>query len=525
MKYLASKYGWTSDDEALILLTKDAEERNWNDNGGLKGLSSVIQQMEPQVTVNVLKDLPKGETENEILLIFSLMYNHIQDGDELYFDLTHGFRYLPMLTLVLGKYSGFLKKTSIKSITYGNWEMSANGSKPAPIIDLLSLSVLQDWTFAAGQFLESGNPNSLKHNSENEYKPILIATQGDDDSARLLQKFIWNLERVITERRLCRGKDIFEGGSISKLNSAYEDLTRVIDQTKPYTPIFQRIRDSWSDFNDTADVLNGIRAADWCYEQGLYLQCSVSLTETVSYYLCKEVLHKNPDDEDSQKCITGALDYAANELRGQIDEEKYGEDFDTIQEAVNIIKQHFGDRYRDIVNSMIELKKVRNDFAHFGIRKVPGRPDTLRNNLKNQMGKIKDVLSGLKEFSKITKTEGEVVFINLSNHPSEHWSKLQFDAARQYGKIVDIPFPRIQPSYTREEITAISEEMVSNIVKEYPKGAVIHVMGEMTLTFSLVSELKTLGYTCLASTTERVVSQKSEDEKLVHFDFIRFREY
>ena len=38
----------------------------------------------------------------------------MQDGDELYFDLTHGFRYLPMLVMVLINYSKFLKYAAEK---------------------------------------------------------------------------------------------------------------------------------------------------------------------------------------------------------------------------------------------------------------------------------------------------------------------------------------------------------------------------------------------------------------------------
>ena len=35
------------------------------------------------------------------------------------------------------------------------------------------------------------------------------------------------------------------------------------------------------------------------------------------------------------------------------------------------------------------------------------------------------------------------MFINHTNHPSQYWSDEQLDAGRQYGVIMDMPFPQI----------------------------------------------------------------------------------
>lgn len=33
------------------------------------------------------------------------------------------------------------------------------------------------------------------------------------------------------------------------------------------------------------------------------------------------------------------------------------------------------------------------------------------------------------------------MFINLTNHPSDKWSKEQLEAARKYGEVVELVFP------------------------------------------------------------------------------------
>ena len=88
------------------------------------------------------KDIKDGKDTDEIWEIFDVIYNEINDGDELFLDITHAFRYLPMLLTVLINYSKFLKKITVKSITYGNF-MAEGDLKP--IMDLTSISVLQDY--------------------------------------------------------------------------------------------------------------------------------------------------------------------------------------------------------------------------------------------------------------------------------------------------------------------------------------------------------------------------------------------
>ena len=44
------------------------------------------------------------------------------------------------------------------------------------------------------------------------------------------------------------------------------------------------------------------------------------------------------------------------------------------------------------------------------------------------------------------------MFINHTNHPSQYWSDEQLTAAHQYGEVVDIPFPLIDPTLSSNEI-------------------------------------------------------------------------
>lgn len=130
------------------------------------------------------------------------------------------------------------------------------------------------------------------------------------------------------------------------------------------------------------------------------------------------------------------------------------------------------------------------------------------------------------------------MLINLSNHPTAMWLPEQIEAAhRTYGEVFDLPFPTVPADADEADIQTIAQEYlkkVQTIAQEYlnkvqtfsPSAeAVVHIMGEMTLTYALVCLLKQAGYTCVASTSVREVYEEEPGKKTAVFRFVRFRKY
>ncbi len=81
-------------------------------------------------------------------------------------------------------------------------------------------------------------------------------------------------------------------------------------------------------------------------------------------------------------------------------------------------------------------------------------------------------------------------FINLSHHPSSGWSEKQFESAREIGEIIDIAFPLVEPEMTYVQVKQLADDCVANIpAKGDPANLTVHIMGEMTLTYSIVASL------------------------------------
>ena len=303
LQYLGVREEWSQEDLGLFLLTKKARKDNWDksiterekwigdkkEKVEYKGLEKILEDLSLPIQIKEL-NIPDGNNEEEIWDIFTKVFDQLKDDDELYFDVTHAFRYLPMLILVLCNYSKFLKNIKVMSITYGNYEARDKESNKAPIIDLLPLTILQDWTYAAGTYMDSGNVDKLVDLSYQKLLPILKGAKGTDEVANNLKTFIKYLDYVIEERQTCRGMDIIGSQNFGKLKRAADRISileSAIPKTlKPLVPVIGKIKDSFAGFDENENINNGYFSARWCFNNKLYQQAATILEEVVVSYFC-----------------------------------------------------------------------------------------------------------------------------------------------------------------------------------------------------------------------------------------------
>ena len=115
------------------------------------------------------------------------------------------------------------------------------------------------------------------------------------------------------------------------------------------------------------------------------------------------------------------------------------------------------------------------------------------------------------------------MLVNFTNHPSGKWSELQRKSAEQkYGSILDIPFPRIDPSGDEMDLKEVAKEYLQKILVHKPQA--VHIMGEMSFTFLMIHYLMQQDIECIASTTERRVLE-ANGKQVSEFNFVRFRNY
>lgn len=122
------------------------------------------------------------------------------------------------------------------------------------------------------------------------------------------------------------------------------------------------------------------------------------------------------------------------------------------------------------------------------------------------------------------------MLINLSNHPSANWNAEQKKAAEtEFGQIVDLTFPNIQPEADLNDVKNLANQYVikvKELLKDAPNGSgVVHIMGEHTFIFNILERLKLLNIRAVASTTERKAYEDGNGNTISKFRFVRFRDY
>ena len=379
LNYLMQKETWSNTDIAYILMTEESERKNWKDffyndretQTPLTGLETCLKQMNLPFPIHAVRNLPIGNNEEEIWQIFQRVFNEcMQEGDELYFDITHGFRYLPMLTIVLGNYAKFLRNITVKSITYGNYEISNYGKDPGLIVDLISLSNLQDWTYASGHFIQSGDATRLTKLAKDELTPLMKKHAGSDSNTNNLYIFITRLNNFTKELRTCRGTEIIEAKNISQLSSACANINAsIIPQLEP---LISKIQTSLQPFNTDPDTMNGIAAAQWCLSHGLYQQTATLLQETIITHLCHLI---NIDWKNlSEREIVSAAFY--NKIHPDDPLSEKVRDHEQI-----ILKLQTIPQFINLITVYLPLSELRNDFNHAGMRISHSKPDDIINKL------------------------------------------------------------------------------------------------------------------------------------------------
>ena len=392
-----ARQGWSSHDHAYILLTDIAKQKNWENDGHRdrdtheiirqSGLRDCLEHLDLPMTINVIEQVPPGNNEKEIMRIFSLLFTLIEDGDELYFDITHGFRYLPMITLVLGNYSKFLKNVSVKWIGYGNYEGRNFESNIAQVVNLTAMSMLQDWTTAAADFINNGNAKEMVLLTQRQLEPILKEAKGSNANALAIKRMAGSLDAVVDDIKNCRGFNIIEATNVKRLNNNLNDIEDcMID---PLVPLLEKIRDGIRDFDvhSRENIINGFAASEWCLSNNMAQQAATILQETVITSIC--LRHSLNHKEESQRNIASkALNVKANEMPVETWVLKYDEyePFKSIMENEQLLSNtEFLETYRNLAN-------LRNDLNHCGMRNNPMRVSQLIARIKDMHQSLFNIL-------------------------------------------------------------------------------------------------------------------------------------
>ena len=311
---------WTGGDKIVIFLTKGAKDKNWVDNGHkdrdgkpLEGLKHRLESLKLNVEI-VPKEVPTGQSEVEMWKIFDDVFNQINDGDEVVFDLTHGFRSLQLLAITILNYARVLKNIKINGVYYGAFEsLGTTGDveemdiedRDAPIFNLTPFIYLFNWTSAIDDFLTYGDAKYINALTNERATPILRDTKGKDEGAKNLKKLGAQLEKLSELIQTSRGLSVIRGFDFDNLRKLININKESI--LKPINPLLDEIASKIENF-DNGDIKNGYAAVEWCIQHNLIQQGYTILQETmISEVVAKHFGEDEIADKNKRVLVSQAI--------------------------------------------------------------------------------------------------------------------------------------------------------------------------------------------------------------------------
>ena len=150
---LLGAYGPTFFDRVVILLTPKAKEMHWAPLGTLRDdLADVVAP--DRLLVQDISE--RIEATAEQWSWFQAVLDHVGQGDDLYLDMTHGFRVVPIVLSAALNYLQAIKGVRLQAAFYG-----AHDAPGAPIVDFKDFYTLGPWADAVNRLVEKADADKL----------------------------------------------------------------------------------------------------------------------------------------------------------------------------------------------------------------------------------------------------------------------------------------------------------------------------------------------------------------------------
>ncbi len=296
-------------------------------------IEQVLGQGSKVVLVKYGKTQEEIQYNNEKILGLEQL---LRKGDELFIDITHSFRSLPLMLMNTMVYIKTVssKNIRIKHISYGMFEATKDGL--TPVVELNSLLDTMDWITGAYSFMKYGDAYQISEKLKTDYQQLAQQLQDFSDvkNMGLMQAF---------------------EDQVEALRNLSNDMPKMASIVVP--DVVQHFLDF---FNDTEGkpAKFQFRLACWYAEKHNYSAAYLTAVEaTISYVTLKE---------------GGNIDVVA--------------DRDAAKDAI-----YNKSEYNRVKRVYDPMNRIRKEIAHskFGIKDCRSKINDLKNNF---LPKLKDII-------------------------------------------------------------------------------------------------------------------------------------
>lgn len=309
-------------DQMILFITQKVKEAKGDD------LAKLTEKFGENFCI---KDIPNGNSTEELWEIFQTCANAIDDGDEIILDITHAFRSIPLLIFIVAAYLRQAKQVKLQHIIYGAFEARDQETEQTPIFDLTPFVDLLDWMNAFTIFQRSGDAGDIaKLNLPNSIKRALTNVS----------------EALLTNRTFEAQEAIFR---FAKMDFNHpESLSR---QPVPFQMLTERLKESYENIgvnqprNEPKKSLKAqYEQIKWYVVNQHYLQAITLMREWMVSWECIQLKKKEWLNQDVRRTTE-------DELNERVDHQNF--------------------HNLDFTKLWRQCRDLRNDLAHCGMREDP----------------------------------------------------------------------------------------------------------------------------------------------------------
>ncbi|WP_422448325.1 CRISPR-associated protein Csx20 [Thermoanaerobacterium sp. DL9XJH110] len=532
-------------DMIVFFTTRKSHDNNWiknaNEECGKPGLKDTLENLKSNMNRVIIKNvmIPDGNNYKELWEIFDIIFNEIEKGDELIFDITHSFRFLPMMAFLVLNYARIVKNCTIYAVFYGGFEVLGTVSqvkqmplekRNAPVFELTPFIDVFDWTVGIDRYLNTGDVSLINNLTVSGVKAINkeILKSGENmkdlKTAGLLKDLAAKLQTYSDAVFTCRGRQLSKAAR--ELKKIVEEVVEksAHDYLKPLAPVMEKLYDRFKVFgkNEYEDLLEIVK---WCRDNKLYQQGLTILEEGLIGYIC-DVSMMNKIDLNDRKLASQCVAIKNRNIPREKWESPARENPEIVRSILNSNRL-----CSELWNLIYCIQNARNDINHAGWQKNPRHESTFKNELEKFIKTAENIISTAPAASPKSQGQPRKMLLIFSHDMTDEQKR---EARKNLGveEFISLP-PDLQEKWSNIPAGIESlEDYIRDILhwtSEYAAaGDYALVEGDFGATYILVGYCKKKGIIPVYSTTERKVVEEHVDGEVRtcrSFRHVRFRVY
>jgi len=242
-------------------------------------------------------EIPYGKSYEEFWEMFRILSELDVERKEIYLDITHGFRSIPLFVSTLVNLFTKVKGARIKGIYYGIWEAKYKNENMeiTPVVDLLPIIELNEWiegftlfaNYGDGHHIKEAIEKSIKKVSPKERKALGNLNSLPKVLERYSQAVGFNAPDHIIETFM-KLSDVFSSVNYSRIPIDLEPIRFLKEAFLKESDRFKHLDKEWK---------KQLNVAKWLFEKRRYTQAIIVLEESIFTYIMEnlglDILDKN----------------------------------------------------------------------------------------------------------------------------------------------------------------------------------------------------------------------------------------